>query len=426
MLAYLDVGLLWLCLLLLAIRAMRLTLDLLFDFRATVFIGGVMRPLIFCMRACRGRLLRPGDVNDDDGISAGGPHARAPSHEYAVFRSVYPVPDHTRKRTHVDIRRAFAGIEAKLGRGPRDAPAWYDPSVTSLHRIDGNLANTALYSDQAPLEASRGHFECEWTFADPLQRALPPRDRRVIFYCHGGGWYCPIVGFRRFAHNLSRAAGMSVFMPDYRVLPEKPWPVPLRDILAAFAWLTSPDGGGVAPEHVVVAGESAGGSAVLSLILEANTALRGKIGMPAGCCALSPYCDLTHDYPSFETRQRLDWVVHHESACMTIATGRDADGGELDPRDPSLSPALRPLADFEGGDLPFVYVWAGEYEILQGAAEKLVQERLWPAGIEYAYGETAYGVHMMHLWSELVPEAEEALQELSSYCKMMVRRRTQL
>ena len=155
-----------------------------------------------------------------------------------------------------------------------------------------------------------GTVPCSWIFSTAEQRRLPAGRRRVIFYVHGGGYYAGSVDCSaRSASELSRRTGYSVFMPDYRLLPGVPWPSPMRDVLAAYAWLVSPLGGGVDAQNVVVAGESAGGAAAASIALECNTALKGRVPMPRGVCALSPYCDLTHDYASITERQEQDWVA---------------------------------------------------------------------------------------------------------------------
>ena len=66
-----------------------------------------------------------------------------------------------------------------------------------------------------------------------------------------------------------------------------------------------------------------------------------------------------------------------------------------------------------------MYVWAGEYEVLQGAAAKLVH-RARAAGVPVVYSEQPHAVHMIHLFSDVLPEARVALQELASMSRILL------
>lgn len=90
----------------------------------------------------------------------------------------------------------------------------------------------------------------------------------VVLYVHGGGFRILskdshwIFGYR-FAQ-----AGYLVFNIDYRLARHYPYPAGLHDVLAAWLWVRehAAEWGGD-PDHIVVAGESAGGNLVTSLTL---------------------------------------------------------------------------------------------------------------------------------------------------------------
>ncbi|RPH80503.1 MAG: alpha/beta hydrolase, partial [Candidatus Rokuibacteriota bacterium] len=93
----------------------------------------------------------------------------------------------------------------------------------------------------------------------PAEWLRPPgaRTDAAVLYLHGGGY---VIGsprsHRHLAAAIARAAGTPSLLVDYRLAPEHPFPAALDDALAAYEWLLAR---GIAPEQVVVAGDSAGG-----------------------------------------------------------------------------------------------------------------------------------------------------------------------
>ena len=60
---------------------------------------------------------------------------------------------------------------------------------------------------------------------------------RVILYLHGGGFYVGLTNFYRLlAVELSLLSAMFVLLPDYRLIPEHPFPAALDDCVAACAF----------------------------------------------------------------------------------------------------------------------------------------------------------------------------------------------
>src|ERR1700688_4995334 len=80
---------------------------------------------------------------------------------------------------------------------------------------------------------------------------------RVLLFFHGGG-YCSgsILSHRRLVTEAGRAARARTLAIEYRLAPEHPFPAALNDAFSAWNFLRE---SGIAAEHVVVGGDSAGG-----------------------------------------------------------------------------------------------------------------------------------------------------------------------
>ncbi len=193
------------------------------------------------------------------------------------------------------------------------------------------------------------------------------RRRRVILYCHGGGYTSGGLGFSKvLASKLTRATGMDTLAFDYRLAPEHPYPAAVEDALTAWGHLESL---GIAPGDIVLAGDSAGGNLALVLCLKLREAGRG---LPGALLLMSPWTDMTASGESLRGRAGIDPVLTPEYMYAV----REAYAGGLDPSDCLLSPLF---ADFAG--FPPALIQVGTHEILYSDAERLA-ERMLEAGAD--------------------------------------------
>ncbi len=193
------------------------------------------------------------------------------------------------------------------------------------------------------------------------------RRRRVILYCHGGGYTSGGLGFSKvLASKLTRATGMDTLAFDYRLAPEHPYPAAVEDALTAWGHLESL---GIAPGDIVLAGDSAGGNLALVLCLKLREAGRG---LPGALLLMSPWTDMTASGESLRGRAGIDPVLTPEYMYAV----REAYAGGLDPSDCLLSPLF---ADFAG--FPPALIQVGTHEIIYSDAERLA-ERMLAAGAD--------------------------------------------
>ncbi len=147
-----------------------------------------------------------------------------------------------------------------------------------------------------PLLPETGGVPCDWIDADRTGIGAG-----VLLYVHGGGFEHENPALERvMAHRLSRAAGRPALRAGYRLAPEHPFPAPVQDVAAVYRALLAQ---GVPAPRIVLFGESAGATLVLSALLvlkEEGTPL------PAGAVAASGLNDLTGSAPSITANEGRD------------------------------------------------------------------------------------------------------------------------
>ena len=210
-------------------------------------------------------------------------------------------------------------------------------------------------------------FELAGMDAAWMRLERPHKRRRVILYCHGGGYTSGGLGFSKvLASKLTRATGLDVLAFDYRLAPEHPYPAAVEDAQAAWDHLMRL---GFGARDVVLAGDSAGGNMALVLCLRLRA--EGRM-LPGALLLMSPWTDMTCSGESLTERADIDPVLTPEY----IYAVREAYAGDLDPAQPELSPLLADLAGF-----PPTLIQVGTHEILFSDAERLA-ERMNAAGTE--------------------------------------------
>jgi epsilon-lactone hydrolase len=183
--------------------------------------------------------------------------------------------------------------------------------------------------------------------------------RGTLFLAHGGGFALGSArGLAGLASDLARKTGTRAVSVDYRLAPEHPYPAALQDLTAAYRALLEQAGGA---QHVVVAGESAGGNLAIELLIAGKPE---GLAMPAAAVLLSPMTDLTASGGSYAAKADADPAI---SAQAIRARVRDyLDGTGTPATDPLVSPVF---ADLTG--LPPLLIQAGSHEVLLDDATRL-------------------------------------------------------
>lgn len=239
-------------------------------------------------------------------------------------------------------------------------------------------------------------LKAEWAVPEGAEEG------RAILYLHGGAYVVGSAGSHRsLVSRLALEAGCRALSVEYRLAPEHPFPAAVEDAVKAYQWLL---GGGYESEHLVVAGDSAGGG----LAVAAMVSMRDRgIPLPAAAFLLSPWTDLEVSGESVHTVGRKDPMLSaralRREAAMYLA-------GE-DPRHPLASPIHADLAG-----LPPMLIQAGTREILLDDAVRLA-ERARQARLETELDIWEGMFHVWQFFTPLVPESNAALQKAGRFLR---------
>ena len=254
----------------------------------------------------------------------------------------------------------------------------------------------AIADDVTCERVGAGGVPAEWIYAPGTA------EDRVLLYLHGGGYAIGSMRtHREMLSRMSRASGTRVLGIDYRLAPENPFPAPVEDSVEAYRWLLS---SGVKPSKIAIAGDSAGGGLVVSLLV----ALR-YLGEPlpaAGVC-LSPWIDLEGLGDSYDTKAGVDPVGSRElnlpMAKMYV--------GDRDIRTPLAAPLY---ADLHG--LPPLLIQIGTAEVLLDDSTRLA-DRAREAGVDVELKVWDDMIHVWHLFSSILPEGQEAIEQMGAFIR---------
>lgn len=221
---------------------------------------------------------------------------------------------------------------------------------------------------------------------------------RAVYYIHGSGFaLCSPRTHRRLTAWLSRLTGLPVFCIDYRLAPEYRFPTAADDVRAGWEWLTTEHG--MAPDRVVMAGDSAGGHLAVDLLLQPDVA------HPAGLTLLSPLVDLTFAQARARESLRRDPAIRAADAARLI--GLYCAGVDL------THPRL--TLDVAGGRcLPPTLIQAGGAEMLVTDARQLDTD-IRAAGGQSELEVWPDQVHVFQALPRLSPEARPAMRRIAQF-----------
>lgn len=232
--------------------------------------------------------------------------------------------------------------------------------------------------------------------------------RSVVLYLHGGAFLaCGVNTHGRLVESLSKFADSPMFVVNYRMLPKHSISEALDDCYDAYKWLRLT---GYAPEHIVLAGDSAGGYLSLALA-QRLLAEGGEDEVPAAMVTLSPLFEI--DNAGREQHPNIDsdamFPPHAFEALVEIIerASKACDKNNDD--------VYEPLDHIEPG-LPRTLIHVSGSEVLLNDARKAarmlaaegvpVEVRVWPGQM-----------HVFQICGPFLNEATRSLRQIGDYIR---------
>jgi acetyl esterase/lipase len=232
----------------------------------------------------------------------------------------------------------------------------------------------------------------------PVDRPEP-----TVVYLHGGGYVLgSAFGYQSHAGALAAAAHTGVLVVDYRLAPEHPFPAALDDSLSAYRWLLDQ---GVAPERVTIAGDSAGGGLVMSLLMSLKQ--EGEPA-PGGAVLLCPWLDLGLRHAQAAGAAPVDAPMGTEAEVIRCANAY-LNGHPFD--DPIVDPLAADLAG-----LPPLLVQAATGDARVADAEALAS-RARAQGVDVRLELYPVEAHAFQLFWSFLPEAADAFEAAGEFIR---------
>lgn len=225
-----------------------------------------------------------------------------------------------------------------------------------------------------------------------------PEDE-IIYFLHAGG-YCLGVynSTRNHVLRVSQMLNKRIFLLDYRLAPENPYPASTNDAYEGYNWILKK---GYKPDNIYFYGESAGCGLALNTLIKLRD---NNEDMPKCSIFSTPFLDATMSGSTVKLNADKDPYYCDEK--YYISNHYVANN---DPEDPGISPLFAEL-----NYLPPCLIHAGEYDMLLsdsisfkdkidssgGTAKIKVWEGMW---------------HVFHMNADILPESKRAIKEFGEY-----------
>ena len=236
-----------------------------------------------------------------------------------------------------------------------------------------------------------------------LMRTLTPRTAPlgVLMFIHGGGW---VIGsaaeWTAVGSHLATATGCIVVLPDYRMAPEQPFPIPVEDCWTALKHVAR-----TYSLPLIVGGDSAGGN------LAAVMALRARDqGGPAlaGQVLIYPVTDHDVSRPSWRapdnqqtlTARGMSWFWQHYIADESAR----------------LHPDAAPMKATSLANLPPTYLLVAEHDVLHDEGMDY-GDALAAAGNDLTRVVFDGQIHGFLTLGSVLPAASRAIAEIGDWIR---------
>lgn len=240
---------------------------------------------------------------------------------------------------------------------------------------------------------------CRWVTA-------PTESERVLLYLHGGGFTIHLPRtYDGFVARICQKLGANALIPDYRLVPEHPFPAAVEDCFTTYKWLLDQN---YSADKIIIAGDSAGGCLTLTTLLQIRDA---QLPMPAAAILLSPGSDCRASSSKVESDECVSDPMLPNSA-LDLLVIPYANGA--DETDPLLSPVF---GEYHG--MPPMQFHVGSTELVLSHSTRVV-EKAAAAGVDVKLNlwKELPHVHSLMYW---LPESKLALSMMVQFSNKHLR-----
>jgi acetyl esterase/lipase len=217
----------------------------------------------------------------------------------------------------------------------------------------------------------------------------------VIFYLHGGGyWVQPLSIHYIFFDKLAKKLGSKLILPIYPLAPAHNATQVHEMVMERYMYMIN--NMHISPQKIIFMGDSAGAGLAIAFM----QVLRDKkLPLPKAAVLYSPWVDVTNTTPGM--KDVPDPFLNVDN----LAYGGEIYAGNLDPKDPLVSPIYGDMSN-----LPPIIAYGGTHDALNLDAEKMAnmaEEQHFNFTL-YVYDKMVHGF----VGFFFTPEAKSAFKEI--------------
>lgn len=214
--------------------------------------------------------------------------------------------------------------------------------------------------------SSHSQFNIQHIGVEVIHNHRPDANpQEVLLFLHGGGFsFGTPANYRHFLSRLCQQAHLATaWVPDYRLVPQKPFPAGLDDVILVWTEMIKHHD----PAHIVLGGDSAGGNLSLALCMACK---QQGLPLPKRVYLSSPWLDVTLAIDDTRPEVSDAFLGRDETKARQWIKSMFADpyATTHDRSDPLISPVL---GDLRG--LPPIYVQVSEDELFMPDSLLLMQ-----------------------------------------------------
>lgn len=232
------------------------------------------------------------------------------------------------------------------------------------------------------------------------ESVAPSPFERIILHFHGGGLtQGSSVTHRKLGSLIAAATKIPVFIHNYSLAPESPFPTALNESIEVYQALLSV---GYLSQNIIFGGDSSGAALMCSTIISLK---EYHLASPKAVYMMSPQLDNTFSGETIVTNSDHDLRVFLADLeqCAQHYCGSEAVNNPL------ISPIFADLSDF-----PPSFIQVGSAEILLDDARQFAQN-LAACGVDVTINVWEEMWHVFQSSGDTVPEAKTALKELNDF-----------